>query len=107
MSYGGNPNLVCQFQVEYGVRKAPDETPAQACLIMLGERLRMLLNPVCRLLSLPLQISTEPRALLLIVRNCRTEFRRRIGMKNERLHGNCARNSANTWVAGVPTTLPH
>src|SRR5262245_21498954 len=106
MSHGGNPNLVCQLQVKYGVRKAPDETLAQARLTMLGERLRMLLNPVCRLLNLPLQVSAEPRVLLLIVRNCRTEFRRRIGMKNERLHENCARNSANTWAAGVPTTLP-
>ena len=73
---------------------------------MLGERLRMLLNTVNRTLDLPLQISAEPRALLLVVRDCRTEFRRRIGMKNDRLHENRARNSANTWAAGVPTTLP-
>jgi hypothetical protein len=105
MSHGGNPNLVCKFQVEYGVRKAPDETLAQARLIMLGERLRMLLNTVNRTLDLPLQLSAQPRALLLIVRDCHTEFRRCIGMKNNRLHENRARNSANTWAAGVPTTL--
>ena len=28
MGHGGNPNLVCKFQVEYGVRKAPGETLA-------------------------------------------------------------------------------
>ena len=74
--------------------------------MMLRERLQILLNTVCRMLDLPLQVSAEPRALLLIVRDCRTEFRRRIGMKNERLRENCARNSANTWAAGVPTTVP-
>jgi hypothetical protein len=73
---------------------------------MLRERLGLLLNPVCRMLDLPLQVSAEPRTLLLIVRDCRTEFCPRIGMKDERLHENCARNSANTWAAGVPTTLP-
>src|SRR5215475_2471645 len=26
MGHGGNPNLVRKFQVEYGVRKAPEET---------------------------------------------------------------------------------
>ena len=106
MGHGGNPNLVCKFQVEYGVRKAPDETLAKARLIMLREPLRMLLDMVNGTLDFPLQVSAEPRALLLIVRNCRAEFRRRIGMKNDRLHENCARSSAKTWAAGVPTTLP-
>jgi hypothetical protein len=106
MGHGSNPNLVCKFQVEYGVRKAPDETLAQTRLIMLRKHLRMLLNPGNRMLDLPLQVSAKPRALLLLVRNCRTEFRSRIGMKNDRLHENCARNSSNTWAAGIPTTLP-
>jgi hypothetical protein len=79
MGHGGNPNLFRKFQVEYGVRKAPDETLTQVCLSMLGKRLRMLLNAVNGTLDLPLQVSAEPRALLLIVRDCRTEFRRRSG----------------------------
>jgi len=106
MGHGGNPNLVCKFQVEYGVRKAPDDTRAKTRLIMLRKHLRMLLNTGHRTLDLPLQVSAEPRALLLIVCNCCPEFRPRIGMKNDRLHENCARNSSNTWVAGIPTTLP-
>jgi hypothetical protein len=106
MGHGGNPNLVCKFQVEYGVRKAPDETLAKTRLIMLRKYLRMLLNTGNRTLDLLLQVSAEPRALLLIVRNCCTEFRPRIGMKNDWLHENCARNSSNTWAAGIPTTLP-
>ena len=73
---------------------------------MLGEPLRILLNTVNSPLDFPLQVSAESWALLLIVRDCRTEFRRSIGMKNERVHENCARSSANTWAAGVPTTLP-
>jgi hypothetical protein len=73
---------------------------------MLRERLRMLLHTVDSMLDLPLQISAEPWALLLIGHDCRAEFRRRIGMKNDRLHENCARSAANTWAAGVPTTLP-
>ena len=79
MGHCGNPNLVCKFQVEYGVRKAPDETLAQARLIMLGERLRMLWNTVQSTLDLPLQVSAESRVLLFIVRDCRTEFRRSSG----------------------------
>jgi hypothetical protein len=106
MSHGGNPNLVCKFQVEYGVRKASDETLAQARLIMLGERLWILLNTANGTFDFPLQVSAEPGALLLIVRDCRTEFRRRIRMKNDRLHENCARSSANTSAAGFPTALP-
>jgi len=106
MGHRSNPNLVCKFQGEYGVRKAPDETRAKARLIMLGEPLRMLLNTVNGTLDFPLQVSAELRALLPIVRDCRAEFHRRIGMKNKRLHENCARSSANTWAAGVPTTLP-
>ena len=106
MGHRGNPNLVFKFQVEYGVRKAPDETLAKARLIMLGEPLRILLNTVTGPFDFPLQVSAESWALPLIVRGCRTEFRRRIGMKNERFHENCARSSANTWAAGVPTTLP-
>jgi hypothetical protein len=54
MGHGGNPNLVCKFQVEYGVRKTPDETLAQTCLIMLRKHLRMLLNTGNRTLDLPL-----------------------------------------------------
>jgi hypothetical protein len=73
---------------------------------MLGERLRMLLNPVNGTLNFPLHVSAEPRALLLIVRDCRAEFRPRIGTTNERLHANWARFSAHTCAAGVPTTLP-
>ena len=83
MGHGGNPNLVCKFQVEYGVRKAPDEILAKARLIMLGERLRMLLNPVNGTLDFPLQVSAEPRALLLIVHDRRAEFHRRIGMTGQ------------------------
>ena len=106
MGHRGNPNLVCKFQVEYGVRKAPDETLVKARLIMLGEPLRILLHTVHGTLDFPLKVSAEPWALLLIVRDCRTEFRRGVRMKNERFHENCARSSANTWAAGVPTTLP-
>jgi len=106
MGHRGNPNLIFKFQVEYGVRKAPDETLAKARLIMLGEPLRILLNTVNGTLDFPLQVSAEPWVLLLIVCDRRTEFRRRIGMKNERFHENCARSSANTWAAGVPTSLP-
>jgi hypothetical protein len=73
---------------------------------MLGERLRMLLNPVNGTLDFPLQVYAEPRTLPLIIRNRRTEFRRRIRMKNDWLHENRARSSANTCAAGVPTTLP-
>jgi hypothetical protein len=73
---------------------------------MLETRLRMLLNPVNDTLDFPLQVSAEPRALLLIVRDRRAEFRPCIGMKNNRLHENWARSSANTCAAGVPTTLP-
>src|SRR5215475_13295049 len=96
----------CRIEVEYGIRKAPDEILAKTRLIMLRKHLRMLLNTGHRTLDLPLQVSAEPRALLLIVRNCCTEFRPRIGMKNDRLHEPCARNSSNTWAAGIPTTLP-
>jgi hypothetical protein len=106
MGHRGNPNLVCKFQVEDRVWEAPDETLAQARLIMLGEPLRRLLNMVAGTLDFPLQVSAESWALPLIVRDCRTEFRRRIGMKNKQFHENWARSSANTCAAGVPTTLP-
>ena len=85
MGHRSNPNLVFKFQVEYSVRKAPDETRVKARLIMLGEPLRMLLNTVYGTLDFPLQVSAEPRALVPIVRDCRAELRRSIGMKNERL----------------------
>ena len=106
MGHGGNPNLVCKFQVEYGVRKPPDETLAKARLIMPGEPLWILLNTANDTLNFPLQVVAEPWTSLLIVRDGRAEFRHRIGMKNDGLHADCARSSANTWVAGVPTTLP-
>ena len=106
MGHGGNPNLVCQFQVEYGVRKPPDETLTKARLIMLGEPLWMLLNTANDTLNFPLQVVAEPWTLLLIVRNGRAELRHSSGMKNDGLHADWARSSANTWVAGVPTTLP-
>ena len=106
MSHGGNPKLVRKFQVEYGVRKAPDETLTKTRFIMLRKRLRMLLDTGNHTLDFPLQVSAEPRALLLVVRHGRTKFRPRIGMKTDRLHENCACNSANTCTAGIPTTLP-
>ena len=106
MGHGGNPNLVCKFQVEYGVRKPPDETLAKARLIMPGEPLWILLNTANDTLNFPLQVVAEPWTLLLMVRDGRAEFRHSIGMKNDGLHADCARGSANTWVAGVPTTLP-
>ena len=104
MSHGGNPNPVCRFQVEYGVRKAPDETFAKTRLMMFWEGMRMLLNPANRALKLPPQVSAKP--LLLIVRNRCAEFRRSVWVKNNRLHENWTRNASNTWVAGVPTTVP-
>ena len=106
MGHGGNPNLVCKFQVEYGVRKPPDDTLAKARLIMPGEPLWMLLHTANDTLNFPLQVVAEPWALLLIVRNGRADFRHSSGMKNDGLHADCARSSANTWVAGIPTTLP-
>jgi hypothetical protein len=106
MGYGGNPNLVCKFQVEYGIRKPRDETLVKARLIMPGEPLWMLLNTANDTLNFPLQVVAEPWTLLLIVRDGHAEFRHSIEMKNDGLHADCARSSANTWVAGVPTTLP-
>jgi hypothetical protein len=106
MGHGGNPNLVYKLQVKYRVWKAPDETLAQTRLIMLGERLRRLLQPVKGMLDFPLQVSAEPRSLLFRVRDRCAEFCHCIRMKNDRLHENWARSSANTWAAGIPTTLP-
>ena len=77
--------------------------PASLCL---REPLWMLLNTANDTLSFSLQVVAEPWALLLIVRDGRTEFRHSVGMKNDGLHTDCARRSANTWVAGVPITLP-
>ena len=60
MSHGGNPNLVCQFQVEYGVRKPLDDSLAQARLIMPGEPLWMLLHTANDTLNFSLQVVAEP-----------------------------------------------
>jgi hypothetical protein len=54
-----NPDMFIKLQVEHGIGKTPDQTPADALIIMRRKRLRMLLNAPNGTLDFRLEVRAQ------------------------------------------------